>query len=151
MKNKYSFQEFDVKNMVRVRGKSLPISMKTTSEVLKYIRGKEVNKAIRLLEEVKDAKRAVPFLKYKKDIPHRKGNMSVGRYPKKVSENMILLLNLLKSNAKDKGLDEDSLSIIHSAAHAGPNLMHYGRQRRRLRKICHVELIAQEKKEVSKK
>ncbi len=149
---KYSFQKYDEKKMVRVRGRHLPISLKTTTEVLRFVKGRNIDKAISLLEEVKEAKRPVPFLRYKKDIPHRKGKISVGRFPKKVSENVINLLESLKANAKDKGLDEKSLSIIHAAAHPGPNLWHYGRHRRRLRKVCHAEIVAQEaKKEVKKK
>jgi len=148
---KYSFQEYDSKSMVRVSGKHLPISLKTTSEVMKFIKGRKVNQAIALLEQVRDAKIAVPFLKYKRDVPHRKGKMSIGRYPKKVSEHTIMLLNLIKANAKDKGLDEETLSIIHAAAQQGPNLWHYGRQRRRLRKVCSIELVAQKTKEKTKK
>ena len=154
MTNKYSFQAYDEKTMVRVSGKHLPISFKTSVEILQFIKGKNVDKAITLLGEVAEAKRAVPFLKYKKDVPHRRGKMSVGRFPKKASENIISLLNLIKANAKDKGLDEKSLMIIHAAAQSGPNLWHYGRQRRRLRKVCHAEIVAQEskkKKEEKKK
>jgi large subunit ribosomal protein L22 len=145
MVNGYSLKTYDKKTMVRAIGKHLPISLKTSVEVLKYIKGKNVVKAKTLLEEVVAAKRAVPFNVYKKDIPHRKGKgLSVGRFPKKTSENIIHLLNLLQANAKDKGLDEKSLIIIHAAAQNGPNLMHYGRLRRRMRKITHIELAAEE-------
>ena len=141
----YSFTKYDQKNMVRAKGKFAPISLKTTTEVLRYIRGRNIDQAITLLGEVKDAKRPVPFTRYNKDVPHRKGKgLSIGRFPKKVSEYLIDLLNLVKANAKDKGLKEDSLSIIHAAASPGPKLWHYGRHRGRQRKVCHVEIVAQE-------
>jgi len=147
MVTKYCLQTYDSKTMVKVVGKFLPISLKTSVEVLNYVRGRNVNKAKYLLEEVAEGKRAVPFNIYKKDIPHRRGKgISVGRFPKKTSEHIIKLLSLLQANAKDKGLDENSLIIIHAAAHDGPNLMHYGRLRRRMRKVCHVELAAKEDK-----
>ena len=133
--------------MVRILGKFLPISLKTTTEVARFIKGYNVNKAITLLKEVAAAKRPIPFLKYKKDVPHRKGQgMSVGRFPKKVSEELIKLLELLKANAKDKGLDAEKLIIIHAATQSGPKMWHYGRLRRRRRKVSHFELVAQESK-----
>jgi large subunit ribosomal protein L22 len=149
---KYSFQEYDKKTMVRVSGNHVPISLKTTTEVLSFIRGRNVNQAIRLLHEVSEAKRPVPFLKYKKDVPHRKGaGISIGRFPKNVSIALIALLESIIANAKDKGLDETSLTIIHAAAQSGPKLWHYGRKRRRLRKVCHVGIVAKEVKVLNKK
>lgn len=148
---RYSLQTYDPKTMVKVVGRHLPISLKTSVEVLNYIKGRKVSQSITLLEQVSEGKIALPFKRYKKDIPHRKGKMSVGRFPKKTSQNIIKLLNLLQANAKDKGLDDESLQVIHAAAHPGPNLMHYGRHRRRFRKVCHVELAAKEVKKTKPK
>jgi large subunit ribosomal protein L22 len=149
---KYSFQGYDEKKMTRVMSKFTPISMKTTLEVLHYIKGRNIQQALTLLEEVSEEKRPVPFLRFKKDIPHRKGaGLSIGRFPVKVSQQVSLLLNSVIANAKDKGLDEKSLIIIHAAVQTGPKLWHYGRQRRRLRKVCHIELVAKEIKNTKKK
>ncbi|MBT3940738.1 50S ribosomal protein L22 [Candidatus Woesearchaeota archaeon] len=142
--------------MARAKANYAPISMKTTYEVLRLIRGRNLDQAVTMLGEVKEAKRPVAFLKYRKDVPHRKGDgLSIGRFPRKVSIELIELLTLVKANAKEKGLKEDALIIIHAAVNSGPNLWHYGRIRRRRRKSCHVEVVVQEKeqkkKEVKKK
>jgi large subunit ribosomal protein L22 len=150
--SKTGYQKYDIKKMVRVRGNHLPLSQKTSCEVMRYIRGRNVKQAIRLLEEVRDEKRPVPFLKFKRDIPHRKGQgLSVGRFPKKVSIHTIELLTLLLANAKDKGLSETELAVVYSATNPGPNLAHYGRIRGRLRKVCHLEIVGAEKKKTPKK
>jgi large subunit ribosomal protein L22 len=151
MSTKTGYQKYDLKKMVRVRGNHLPLSQKTSCEVMRYIRDRNVQKAIRLLEEVRDGTRPVPFLKFKKDVPHRKGQgLSVGRFPKKVSIHTIQLLTLLLANAKDKGLSEKALTVVYSAVNPGPNLPHSGRIRGRLRKVCHIEIVGAEKKKVAK-
>jgi large subunit ribosomal protein L22 len=151
MVEKYSFTEFDSKTMARAKNKHAPISLKTTTEVMRFIRGRKVEQAIMLLSEVRDAKRPIPFLRYNRDVAHRKGKgISVGRFPKKPSIEVMQVLELVKANAKDKGLSEDALTIIHAAAQQGPNLWHYGRHRGRRRKVCHVEIVAQETKKKAK-
>ena len=60
---------------------------------------------------------------------------------------VILLLSNLKSQAEGKGLNIPELMIIHAATHKGTRAWHYGRLRRRMRKITHVEFVAAEKKE----
>jgi large subunit ribosomal protein L22 len=152
MTSKTGYQNYDMKKMVRVKGNHLPLSQKTSCEVMRYIRDRNVMQAIRLLGEVRDEKRPVPFLKFKKDIPHRKGQgLSVGRFPKKVSIHTIELLTLLLANAKDKGLSEENLAVVYSAVNPGPNLAHAGRIRGRIRKVCHIEIVGAEKKKTPQK
>lgn len=138
----YSFQGQQEK-IVKVSGKFLPISTKTSFEIASAIRGKKVDNAISILENVSEGKEPLQFKRYLKDTPHRRGKMTAGRYPKKASLNVIKLLKLLKSNAEDKNLSSEELRIIHSAAHKGPNITHPGRNRGK-RKITHFEIVAEE-------
>jgi len=153
---KYAFQKFDPKEMVRVVGRSLPISTKASVEIAAFIKGKQIDKAITNLEKVVEGKLAVPYKRYVKDIPHRKGaGMRTGRFPKKASKHIIVLLKSLRSNAQNQGLDTSKLFIIHAAAQKGPIVFHYGRRRTK-RKNTHFEIVAkqiekEEKKKTSKK
>ncbi len=124
----------------------MPISFKASYEVAAAIRGMEVNKALAYLENVAAGKEAVPFKRYLKEVPHRRGKMATGRYPKNVSLAVVKLLNSVKKNADDKNLNSEKLKIIHSAAHKGPNIMRQGRTRGK-RKITHFEIVAEELEE----
>jgi len=139
---KYSFQGKQ-ENIVKVSGKFLPISSKTSFEIANAIRGKKVDNAISVLGRVAKGEEPVQFKRYIKDTPHRRGKITAGRYPKKASLNIIKLLKLLKKNAEDKNLNAKELKIIHSAAHKGPNITHPGRHGGK-RKITHFEIVAEE-------
>ena len=163
MVNKYSFQKYNEGKMVRVLGRNLPVSKKASREICHFIKGKEINKAINYLEGVTKLKLPIPFKRFKKDIAHRRGKIGPGRFPRKSAHSVLNLLNTLKANAKDKGLNSEGLVLIHSAVSPGPILMHYGRHRGSRRKMCNIELVAEEvvtkkpkkskstKKKVSKK
>src|SRR3989344_410253 len=114
----YSFQGYDGKTMTRVVGKNLKISAKKSYEVANFIRGKNVNVALNDLKLVVEEKLAVAKLIYS-----------------------------LKANAKEKGMDEKKLTIIHAAVHKGARIQHNGRNRG-VRKNAHFALVA---KEIEKK
>lgn len=135
--------------MAKIVGISLPISTKTSIEVAAFIKGKQIDKAISYLQQVVSGKKAIPFKKHVRDIPHRKG-MRTGRFPKKVSEYVIDLLQGLKSNAQDKGLDTSKMIIVHAVAQKGAIIFHSGRRRLK-RKNTHFEIVAKEMKEEKKK
>jgi len=151
----YNFQGFDSKSMVRAVGRSLPISHKTSREIANYIKGMKLDKAISYLEQVMDAKRAVPYVRFKRDQAHRPGKMAAGGYPRKASENIIRILKSLKSNAESNSLSTEDLVLIHAISQPGPNVYRYGRKMGQHRKISHFEVVAQEisskKKKVEKK
>lgn len=144
---KYSFQKYNPKNMAKVIGTLLPISSKTSREVAKAIKNKQLDKAITYLERVTELKQAVPYKRYNRDVPHRPGKMAAGRYPVKTSEHIIKLLHSLKSNAQNKGLDTTKMVIVHAAAQKGENRARYGRKRA-VRKNTHFELVAEETTEL---
>ena len=145
MKYKGSYQG-DKKNTVKVIGRLVPISFKTSTQVAKFIRNKKLDYAIDLLQKVQETKVAVPYVKYLRDTPHRKGNLAAGRYPFKVSREIQKLLLSLKANAIDQGMKSENIILIHIAVQTGPKLWHYGRHRGRVRKVCNIEIIGHEDK-----
>lgn len=97
-------------HIAEATGKNLSISKKHAREILKFVKGMEVNKAINQLERVIAQKTAVPFKRFNKKIGHRPG-IGAGRYPKKASEAIINTLKSAKNNALNKGLQEEKLII----------------------------------------
>ena len=84
------------KSEVVVNASSLLMSTKTAGAICRIIKGKEIQTAISDLEQVIAKRKAIPM---KGEIPHRKGNIMSGRYPKNASEIFIKLLKSLNSNA----------------------------------------------------
>lgn len=135
---------YDEKRMARALGIALPISMKKTVELCSFIRGKELPKAISLLEGVLDERVAIPFRRYAKGGTGHKPGMGPGRYPKKACFEVIKLLRQAQANAKNKGLDSANLVVNSILAKKGAQAWHFGRQRRRRMKRTHIEVIVTE-------
>ncbi len=148
MTNRYSYQKFDEKKMVAVAGKNLAISTKDSVEVTRFIRGKKVDQAIRLLQNVVDKKVAVPFRRYNWNLAHKHG-IAAGRYPRNTSLDMIKLLGNLKGAAAQKGLDTTKLVIVHASATNAAKRRKWGRFGRH-KKNTHLELVAKETEEKQK-
>ena len=87
-----SMENYDSKNMTKAVGLNLPFSFKVAYEVAKFLKGKKVTRAIRELNEVKEQKTAIPYKRYNRDTPHRRGDMAAGRYPVKAAEYVLPLL-----------------------------------------------------------
>ena len=151
VKHNYAFADFVKNTMAKVVGRNLSISHKDSREICTFVKGKKINRAITYLESVVKKKQPIPYKRFKKDIPHRKGKIATGRYPVNASFAILKLLSDLKSQAQGKGLDVPELIIIHAATHKGTRSWHSGRLRRRVRKITHVEFVAAEKKKVEDK
>ncbi len=137
---RYAYQGYDEDTMTRVYGRSLPVSTKKSVEVCRLIRGRSVAQAKALLSEVVALKRAVPYKRYNQELAHQK-NTGSGGFPVAVCENIIKLLRSAEANASAKGLDEDSLKIVHSCAHLASRPMRYGRKRRVKAKRTHIEIV----------
>lgn len=137
------------KKMVSVRGWNLPISWKVSYNISRYIKYLPVEKAIKRLEEVIELKRAIPYWRYNRDIPHRSnidGGIKQGRYPVKASKYFIKLLKSLEKNAEKLGLDKNKLIIVFSSAYKGntrPLKLNKGGYLVR-GKSTHVEIYAME-------
>jgi len=96
------------KDKAIVHGYSMTISSKHSYCICKMIKGKSIDAAIQMLEEVLIKKRAVPMNGM--EIPHRHGMMS-GRYPKNASKEFILLLKQLKANANVNEVNQPVITL----------------------------------------
>jgi large subunit ribosomal protein L22 len=125
-------------------GYDVPISTKQSVEVCNFVRGKNTTKAKSLLEQVIEHKLAVPYTRYFKEIPHRKGNIRTGRWPIQTCKAILSLIKTAEANADNKGLNLQNLVITHISAHKGGNSFHYGRKRGIKMKVTHLKLEVEE-------
>jgi len=110
----------DETKTARIWGREMRISPKHAIEICSFIKGRKVEEARSMLEDVLEKKRAVPFRKYKKKVPHKRiQGWFAGRYPVKASSAFLRLLEELSSNAEYKGLDASRLRIIQAQATGG--------------------------------
>ena len=131
------------KTEVAVNATSIPMSTKYAASICKFIKYKTIGKAIADLEEVIAKKKAVPM---KGEIPHRKGRIMSGRFPKRASENFIVLLKSLKGNATNHDV-EDPIIVEAIANLAQRPRGRFGAVRK---KRSHVRIVAKEKKLLKK-
>lgn len=127
----------------RAVGRDLPISMKHSVEICSFIRGKNIQLAKQLLEEVIALKRAVPYMRFNQDLGHKKG-MASGRFPQKTAKEILKVLESVEINAQFKGMNTSRLRIAHIVTHFASRPLHSGRHRGRKMKRTHVEVIVQE-------
>jgi ribosomal protein uL22 len=133
-------------NEAKAVGVALPVSYKQSYEVAKFIRGKNVQLAKKMLQDVVDMKRPVPMTRFHGDTGHKHG-MAAGRFARNTCTFILHLLKSAESNAQFKGLSTANLIVKHIAAQKGPTSFRYGRHRRRQAKRAHVEIILAEQKE----
>jgi large subunit ribosomal protein L22 len=136
-KDKLSFLIVNVKN--------LGISRKKSVEVCRFVRNKTTSSAKKMLERVIEKKQAVPYKRYVREIPHRKGKMATGGYPLNVSKTILSLIKSAEANAQNKGMSSN-LIIHHISAHKGESQPRYGRKSGRQAKRTHIKIIVKEKK-----
>jgi large subunit ribosomal protein L22 len=133
-------QEF---HFATAKSLNLPMSTKQSYEVANYLRGRNLQKAKMLLQQVLDKKTAVPYKRFNRDTGHKPG-IAAGRYPEKVSKAFLMLLNSVEANAEDKGLDNEKLIISEIRSTQGSQQWHAGRQRRRRMKRTHIYVKVEE-------
>ena len=134
----------------KINAKDLGISTKVSVEICNLLRNKQVKNAQKILERVIEKKEAVPYKRYKKEIPHRPGKMATGRYPIKASQTILKLLKGGLTSAQNQGLT-GNLIISHISAHKAGNQWHFGRARRRRMKKTHLKIILKEEKKNDRK
>jgi len=144
----YSIVDLDPDITAKASGRELRISPKHAREVCAAIKGMKLDEAKKFLEEVIRKKKAVPFKRFNKKIPHRKGlqKAAAGRYPVKTAKKILSILESAESNANFKGLDTENLRVIHAAAYPGMKIKRYipramGRATPRFETLCHVEIV----------
>ena len=125
-----------------VNARSLPVSLKHSVAIGKFIKGKKIDDAISDLEQVSKKKKAIPFTG---EMAHKKGPMATGKYPVKASKNFIKLLKSLSSNSTNNGMNLDKTIIYDIIPNKAPEQVHrFGRTKF---KRTHVYISA---KEISK-
>ncbi|MEK6897798.1 MAG: uL22 family ribosomal protein [Nanoarchaeota archaeon] len=123
-----------------VNAYSIPVSTKQAIAVCRFIKNKKIEDAIRDLEEVIKKKRVVPM---RGEIPHQRGNVMSGRYPKKTSQHFIKLLKTLSANSSVNGLNDTIICEAVSNIASRP----FGKFGRVRKKRTHVKIVAMERKE----
>ncbi len=98
------------KDYALVNGLNLQASPKTSAHICNMIRGKKIDSAIRMIEDVITFKRAVGMNNMQVGHRHQKGIMA-GRYPVDASKEFLKLLKQLKTNAIYHELDTDNARI----------------------------------------
>ncbi|MCS7122464.1 MAG: 50S ribosomal protein L22 [Candidatus Micrarchaeota archaeon] len=90
-------------------------SYKDLVEISNLLRYRDVKEAKDILERVIKGEMYVPYRRYNKKMGHRERGIK-GRFPKKEARILLKLLNSCVSNAKQRGMDENNLKIIHISA-----------------------------------
>ena len=95
------------------------ISKKDSAMIGKWIKNRQIDSALLLLNEVVAKKRAVPFPKYNNSLGHKKTTPAAGKYPVNASKKVIELLESAKSNAENKGLNLKKMYVKNVNANKG--------------------------------
>lgn len=132
----------------------IPVSIKYMREIANTLKGMKLLDAIKLLEDVVKLRQAIPFRRYHGKVSHKRGladryKWPSGRYPVKGAKYTLELLQNVKANAENKGLDVNKLVIVHILAHRGPTIKRYmprafGRATPKFRRTTHMEVIVEE-------
>jgi large subunit ribosomal protein L22 len=95
------------------------MSHKHSKAVARAIKGRTVGDAADYLQAVIDGEQSVPFKSHNSGVGHRSDidGWDAGRYPEKVSEAFLDLLENVSANAEHQGFDADAMEIAHVAAH----------------------------------
>ncbi|HDI31796.1 MAG TPA: 50S ribosomal protein L22 [Thermofilum sp.] len=130
-------------------GRDLRISYKSAVEIVNTIRGKSIEEAKRILEDVIEMRRPIPFRRFHGKVGHKRG-MGAGRYPVKAAKAILKVLESAEANAEFKGLDTSKLWIVHAAAHKGMKVKKYkprafGRSTPFFKQLVHIEIGVEER------
>ncbi len=145
----YNYSVQTTENNAKAVGVALPISRKQSTQICKAIRGMNVQKAKKLLEDAADKKVAIPMTKYNRNTGHKAG-MGPGSYPVNACTEILAILKNAEANAQFKGLSTGNLIIKNASAQKGPTVMHAGRQRTKAKRT-HIEFILEEMKKTEAK
>jgi large subunit ribosomal protein L22 len=147
---KYSYQPADETKAAKAMGYEMPISFKHAVEICRVLKGKKIEDAKKILEDVIEMRKPIPFKRYKKKVAHKRGldRWYAGRYPQKAARFILKVLKNLEANAEYKGLELDKLVIVHAQAKKGRVIKRYmprafGRATPRFQVLTTVEFVAE--------
>ena len=105
---------------VKAMGRDMNVSFKDMVMVAEAIRGKKLQTAIQLMDDVVALKKSIPYRRFNKGIGHRKGcQFKLGKFPQKAAGYALKILKNLEANAEFKGFDPDKIKVIHCQAQLG--------------------------------
>lgn len=128
-------------------GRALPVSPKHCQEICRAIRGLPLDKAKRLLDDVINMRKAIPFKQHYHNLGHRKGAVGPGRYPILACKEILAIVRSAESNAQFKGLTIGDLYLAHAIAQQG---FHIRRREGHRAKRTHIEIVLMPKKGLQK-
>lgn len=132
-------QQFE--KAAKARGDDLPISTKVAIEICSYLRGRELEQAMRTLERVMRKEQAIPYRRFTDGVGHKPGRgMASGRYPIKAAGEFLKILRNAQANATNQGMT-GTLVIQHIAANRASRPMRNRAKFRGEFKKTHVEVI----------
>jgi len=147
----YSVTDMEPDKTAKASGRELRVSHKHAREVCKTINGMKLEQAKDYLQQVILKKKAVPFGRFNKHVPHRHGMDFgfAGRYPEKTAKAVLKILEGAEANAEYKGLDVEQLKIVHSSAYPAMKIKRFiprafGRSSPRYNTLTHVEIVLEE-------
>ena len=147
----YSVTDMEPDKTAKASGRELRVSHKHAREVCKALMGMKLEQAKDYLKQVILKKKAVPFGRFNKHVPHRHGlvKASSGRFPVKTATEILKVLEGAEANAEYKGLDVEQLKIVHASAFPGMKIKRFiprafGRSSPRYNTLTHVEIVLEE-------
>jgi large subunit ribosomal protein L22 len=153
----YSIIDLDKDSTVKASGRDLRISPKSAREICVVVKGMKLDEAKNFLEQVINKTKSVPFRRYNKKIPHRRGQSKIasGKYPVKAARKILEILESAESNAIYKGFDTEQMKVIHISAYRGTKIKRFipramGRASPRVQNLCQVEVFLEQQTEGEK-
>lgn len=148
----YSVQGLDPERTALASGRDLRVSFKKMVELCAAIRGRKLDEAMKLLEDVVAMRRMIPFRRFRRKRAHHgsiDGHPS-GGYPVKAARELLKVLRNAENNAENKGLDTSRLYVVHAAAQKGTRIRKYiprafGRATPYFQELTHVEVAVAER------
>ncbi|EEC46155.1 predicted protein [Phaeodactylum tricornutum CCAP 1055/1] len=155
---RYSVEPDNIEKVAKSRGSHLRVHFKHCREIAHFTKGMNVNKAMKVLDDVLAFKAVIPFVKYTGGIGRKamakqcKAPGSKGRWPVKATAVYKDLLSNAKANAETKGLDMDALIIDHAQVNRAPagrrrTYRAHGRIGKYASQPAHIEIILKQKDE----
>lgn len=146
----YSVKELDPARTVKASLREVDVSPKFSREVCRAIIGLTIPEAKKLMEDVIDMKKMIPYRRHRKKRAHHAQTRGPGGYPVKIARHMLKLLESLEANAEFKGLDPENVVIRYAVAHKGRVIRKFierafGRATPYNKTLTHIEVIGEVK------
>lgn len=154
--SKYQFTITDPANTVKTQVKDAKVSFKNTRETSRVLVGMTLAKAEKYLNSVINKERCVPMKRYARGVGRtaqaNEFRVQRGRWPEKSCKFFLSLFKNLRTNAKNRNIDENTL-VIKSISVNKAKVIH-GRVYRAFGRVnpfnshpCHIQIIGIVQKE----